>query len=171
MIAVFTGNGKGKTTAALGQMVRVINGGKRSALMIQFIKSTGYPFGEDATALLIKKYFSIIKGGIGFVGILGDTHTRKEHRDAAKKIWALAKQEIRKGTHALYVLDELTVALHLKLLHAKDVLPFLKKYATTRTIVVTGRNASKRLIALADIATEMKQLRFKRTAARRGVEW
>jgi len=171
MLAVFTGNGKGKTTAALGQMVRAIHGGKRSAVMFQFIKSSGYPSGEDAVAKLTRGKMCVIKGGIGFVGILGDTHTHNEHRIAAEKTWKLAKKEIQKGRRALYVLDELNVALHLKLLRASNVLPFLKKYATTRTIVVTGRGATQRMIALADIATEMKQLRFKRTAARKGVEW
>jgi cob(I)alamin adenosyltransferase len=171
MLAVFTGNGKGKTTAALGQMVRAVSGGRRSALMIQFIKSTGYPSGEDDIARLTRGKMRVIKGGIGFVGILGDAHTHKEHCDAAQKTWMFAQREIKKGGHALYVLDEINVALRLKLLHAKDVLPFLKKYATTRTIVVTGRGATKRMIALSDVATEMKQLRFKRTAARRGIEW
>jgi cob(I)alamin adenosyltransferase len=171
MLIIFTGNGKGKTTAALGQMFRAVAGGKNKAVMFQFIKSKGYPSGEDRTARLLGNKMKIVKGGIGFVGILGDKHKFSEHVVAAKRTWKMAKSEIKKDKYALFVLDELNNAIGLKLLSLKEVLPFIKKYAKTRNIIITGRGAKKQLLALADIATEMREIKFRYAKARKGVEF
>ena len=107
MLIVFTGNGKGKTTAALGQAVRALGRGKR-VLMVQFIKGP-WKSGEDEFVKKIKNQkskikidseeetipdFEIKKMGLGFVGILGDTLPREKHAEAAREALAYVKSEI-----------------------------------------------------------------------------
>ena len=81
MILVFTGNGKGKTTAALGQALRSVGNGKKIK-MIQFVKGS-WKSGEEKSAKKLAPDFELVKGGIGFVGILGDKHPRSAHEEAA----------------------------------------------------------------------------------------
>ena len=95
MIIVYTGNGKGKTTASLGQTVRALGEGKK-VLMIQFIKGP-WRSGEDeftAKFKILKDKFQIIKGGKGFVGILGDRLPRSVHKKAARDVLKLAGKTI-----------------------------------------------------------------------------
>ena len=117
MILLFTGNGKGKTTASLGQMVRVLGRGK-SALMVQFIKGP-WISGEDefaAASNLPADRFAIRKMGLGFVGILGDKLPIEEHKAAARKALDVFVTEKNSGKWHLIVLDEINVALSLGLL-------------------------------------------------------
>src|SRR5882724_5451752 len=95
MIIVFTGNGKGKTTAALGQAVRVLGRGKK-VLMIQCIKGP-WKSGEDGFARAFHippERFEIRKMGLGFVGILGDKLPRAAHEEAARKALAIFREEL-----------------------------------------------------------------------------
>ncbi len=160
MILLFTGNGKGKTTASLGQMVRVL-GREKSALMIQFIKGP-WISGEDEFA---KKYhipnnqFEIRKAGLGFVGILGDPLPIEKHKEAAQKALAMFVEEKNSGKWHLIVLDEVNVALSLGLLSIEDVVGAIKDYPDGRILVLTGRNAPQELIDVADLATEMREIK------------
>ena len=176
MIIIFTGNGKGKTTAALGQAIRAIGQGKR-VLMIQFIKGN-FLSGEHK---FIKKFripksqFQIIPAGRGFVKILGDQLPFKEHKKAAQKAWQLAKKVILGKKYNLVILDEINIALHLKLLSEKDILNLLKKVPENIDLILTGRFASKNLIKLADIVTEMKEIKYPKGIGgyvpKRGIEF
>lgn len=164
MILLFTGNGKGKTTAALGQMVRVLGRGK-SALMIQFIKGP-WRSGEDEFAerfALHTPRFKIVKMGKGFVGILGDELPKEEHARAAKEALEFFKEEAKKSPAAggwhLIVLDEVNVAISLGLITAAEVLEAIKDYPEERILILTGRDAPQELIDAADLATEMKELK------------
>ena len=117
MIIVFTGNGKGKTTASLGQMVRVLGRGK-AALMIQFIKGP-WISGEDGFAAqfnIPKEKFEIRKMGLGFVGIPGDRLPIEKHREAARRALAMFIEEKKSGRWHLIALDEVNVAVSLGLL-------------------------------------------------------
>src|SRR3989344_1807708 len=128
MIIVFTGNGKGKTTASLGQMTRMVGRGK-NALMIQFIKGP-WKSGEDSFAQKFKiqnSAFKIEKMGLGFVGILGDALPRAKHRKAAEQALVYFEKELAAKKWHLIVLDEINVAVTLKLLKAGVVLKALKK--------------------------------------------
>src|SRR3989344_6319884 len=126
MLIVITGNGKGKTTSAWGQALRAVGEGRR-VLMYQFIKGP-WKSGEDASAKRLSPHFKLIKGGKGFVGILGDPYPRAVHIKAAEKTWKEIKHAVTSGKYHLVIADELNVALSLKLLKLKDVLPFLKKH-------------------------------------------
>lgn len=159
MILVFTGNGKGKTTAALGQMLRVLGRGK-NALMIQFIKGPWHS-GEDEFAerfQIPKDKFQIRKMGKGFVGILGDELPKEEHARAAREALEFFKQE-RSGDWQLVVLDEVNVAISLGLLTVQDVLGAIKDYPEDRILILTGRGAPPELINTADLVTEMKEIK------------
>jgi len=157
MVIVFTGDGKGKTTASLGQMVRIV-GQDRSALMLQFIKGP-WIAGEDKFAKKLKGKFKIVKGGKGFVGILGDTLPFKVHKEAAQKTLARAAAEIKSHKWDLVVLDEVNVAVDLKLIKAKDVLDILKDLPIHQFVILSGRNAPQSFIKRADLATEMREIK------------
>jgi cob(I)alamin adenosyltransferase len=177
MVIVFTGNGKGKTTAALGQCLRALGQGKR-VLMIQFIKGP-WKSGEDTLAKKVQEAkkklvsselrqeiiddfpqlydFEIRKMGLGFVGILGDSLPLEEHQAAARKALSMFREE--RPRFDLIVLDELNVALSLNLLSVDDVLETLKNIEDEKLIILTGRGAPQEIIDRADLVTEMKEIK------------
>ncbi len=160
MILLFTGNGKGKTTASLGQMVRVVGRGK-SALMIQFIKGP-WESGEDTFARKFEirnSKFEIKKMGLGFVGILGDQLPRTDHQKAAEKALEYFKEEAVSRKWYLIVLDEINVAVSLGLLKPEQVIEAIQDYPKERLLILSGRNAPPEFIAAADLATEMKEIK------------
>ena len=180
MILIFTGNGKGKTTAALGQMMRALGRGK-SALMIQFIKGP-WRSGEDEFAERSKfqvpssKFrvppkhpaaagatgqasFKIVKMGKGFVGILGDKLPREEHIKAAEKGLEFFSEEEKSDKWDLIALDEINVAVSLGLLSVQRVLAAIKDFPQDKILILTGRDAPKEFIDIADLATEMKEIK------------
>lgn len=160
MVIVFTGNGKGKTTAALGQMIRAV-GQDRNAIMFQFIKGP-WISGEDK---FLKKFpafkgkFEIVKGGKGFVGILGDKLPFDVHKKAAEKTLGLAKKAIRSSAWDIVVLDEVNMAVSLKLIGAKDVLDSFKNLPMHKFVILSGRNAPESFIEKADLVTEMREIK------------
>ena len=160
MIVVFTGNGKGKTTASLGQMMRIV-GQDRKAIMFQFIKGP-WISGEDKFLQKHPQFqgkWEIYKGGKGFVGILGDTLPFAEHKKAAEETLEHAKKAIESHLWDLIVLDEVNVATSLKLLAVKDVLAILKDLPMHEFVILSGRDAPQEFIDRADLATEMRELK------------
>lgn len=164
MIIIFTGDGKGKTTAALGQMLRVV-GRNKNALMIQFIKGpikSGEDYFNDAFSNLeidnLGK-FKIIKKGLGFVGILGDNLPPEKHKQAAIEAFELFKKELQKDKWHLIILDEINVALSLNLLAKENVMEVISRFPKDKILILTGRNAPEDLINLADLVTEMKEIK------------
>ena len=157
MIMIFTGNGKGKTTAALGQAIRAL-GQNKKAVVIQFIKGP-WISGED---YFVKnsavKNLKIIKTGKGFVKIAGDKLPFSEHRKAAKNGLILAEKMIKKKND-LIILDEVNNAVDLKLISANDVLKILNNLPGEKDVILTGRNAPKSFIRKADLVTEMKEIK------------
>ena len=160
MIIVFTGNGKGKTTASLGQMVRVLGRGK-TALMIQFIKGP-WISGEDEFAKTFNfspSTFNIRKMGLGFVGILGDKLPIEKHKAAARKaLDAFIAERESKKWH-LIVLDEINVAVSLGLLTSQEVLDAVRDFSEENILILSGRDAPQEFIDLADLATEMREIK------------
>ena len=170
MVILFTGNGKGKTTASLGQMVRAAGRGK-NALMIQFIKGPWIsearnPSAEGGSALGGKSEtneqnpkLEIRKMGRGFVGILGDKLPREEHAKAAQEGLALFREEAKSGKWFLIALDEVNVAVSLGLLTKEEVLEAIKDYPEDKLLILSGRGAPQEFIDRADLATEMKEIK------------
>lgn len=168
MILLFTGNGKGKTTAALGQAVRALGRGKK-VLMIQFIKGP-WRSGEDEFSEKFSALggsasggkipeFQIKKMGLGFVGILGDKLPREEHEQAAQKALTFFRDELKKGVWNVFILDEVNVALSLNLLKVEDVLETIRNFPEEKLLLLTGRGAPQELIDAADLVTEMKEVK------------
>lgn len=173
MVLLFTGNGKGKTTSALGQALRVVGQGGK-ALIIQFIKSKSWPTGEEKALKVFGKKLRLIKGGRGFVGIMGDKLPFLVHKKAAKDTLKIAKKEILSRKYNLVVLDEINVALSLKLVSLPEVLKLVKSCPQGVDLILTGRGAPKELIKLADLVTNFKEMKHpfqKGVRGKRGVEY
>ncbi len=158
MLIVFTGNGKGKTTAALGQAVRAIGRGKR-VLMVQFIKGP-WKSGEDFVEVRKiggENNFTLKKMGLGFVGILGDKLPLKEHVRAAEVALAFVKSELPNWD--MVILDEINVAVSLGLIRASEALDAVKEAPLDKLILFTGRGAPPEFIEAANLVTEMREVK------------
>lgn len=171
MLMVYTGQGKGKTTAALGLAMRAVGQGMR-VLMVQFIKGT-WPCGEKEVALLIPN-FHLKPMGLGFTW--DRRHTADEHRAAIRRAWETSRQAIASGDYDLIVLDELNNVFNIRDFRVDDVLPLdevlsvLARRPAHVHVLVTGRGAPPALVAMADLVTEMVDVKHPlhegRTAAR-----
>lgn len=164
MIVVFTGNGKGKTTASLGAAVRAVGRGQE-VLMVQFIKGP-WKSGEDDVRVTSSESrvtsgkggsFVLKKMGLGFVGILGDQLPLAEHVKAAKD--ALHYIEAELPNYDMVIMDEVNVAVQLKLITASEVLDILKDLPPEKIVILTGRDAPAEFIDRADLVTEMKEVK------------
>ncbi len=181
MLIVFTGNGKGKTTAALGQAFRAVGDGK-NALMVQFIKGP-WKSGEDTSYLRLSPNLKIIKKGLGFVGILGDTLPRQAHIDSAHEALETAKAEAMKGAKNdtdggkwhIIILDEIWNTLKLELItdqEVSDIITYLTPHC--EHLILTGRDCPQHFIDQADLVTEMREVKHPYntgTIAKKGLEF
>ncbi|WP_416828829.1 cob(I)yrinic acid a,c-diamide adenosyltransferase [Ectobacillus polymachus] len=155
---VYTGDGKGKTTAALGLAVRAAGRGKR-VLVIQFIKSPQRTYGEHIT--FEKIGIEMHQTGVGFTW----TKTPEEHREALNKAWAFTKEKVFSGLYDVVILDELNNALAISKFPVDDVLPLDEVIHLIQTrpegmhLIITGRSAKEEIIACADLVTEMKEVK------------
>lgn len=172
MIIVITGDGKGKTTSALGQAFRAV-GDERRVLMVQFIKGP-WRSGEDDAQLLMRPYFYIRKAGLGFVGILGDTLPLQEHARAAQEGLAMARREMLSGSWNMLILDEVNNAVELGLLEASDVLALMNELPEGMDLVLTGRGAPQEFIDRADLVSEVVEVKHpyqQGVQAKKGIEY
>ena len=169
LLIVFTGNGKGKTTAALGMAVRAAGHGMRS-LILQFIKG-GWRYGE-LEALQSLPEIKIKTLGTGFTW---KKENLEEDRRLAQLGWQEAASEIGHAEYDMIILDELNIVLSYGLLPLDRVLEVLQNRPPQLHVVVTGRNAPEGLIELADLVTEMHQVKHpyhdQSIAAQKGIEF
>lgn len=173
MVTLITGNGKGKTTSSIGQSIRAL-GRKRKVFFVQFIKSDGYPSGEDAVLRGFGDRLVYVKGGRGFVGILGDKLPFEEHKAAAEHTFSLVTEAAHSGEYGLLVLDEINVAIALKLIPLDAVFSFLDSISPECDVVLTGRYADPALIERADLVTECREVKHPfqiKTPAQKGIEY
>ena len=155
LLIVFTGNGKGKTTAALGMALRTIGHGYKVAI-IQFIKG-GWTTGEEKALKNLSSNISWHSLGEGFTW---ETQDRIRDEELVQEAWELAKQYIKNESYKLIILDEINIATKLGYLAAEEIITFLKSLNNRNShIVLTGRGASKSIINYADLVTEMKLIR------------
>jgi len=173
MIIILTGDGKGKTTAALGQALRFMGTGKRT-LMVKFIKGP-WVSGEDLIFERLAPEFEIVRTGKGFVGIAGDKITRKDHEEAARVGTILVRTQAETGSWGMIILDEILNALNLKLITQKELNELLDAILPrVEHVILTGRNCPQALIDRADLVTEMKEIKhpFKKgIPATKGIEY
>ena len=156
LVLVFTGNGKGKTTAAFGTVLRAAAYGHR-CLVVQLIKEPGQS--KDQEALKLLPDVDVLAMGRGFVGIMDDTLPREEHIAAAQKALEFVHEKMLSGKYRLIVLDEVNVALSLKLLSTDAVLELLKVRPADVSLILTGRGAPQEIIEHADTVTEMTEIK------------
>jgi cob(I)alamin adenosyltransferase len=172
LLAVYTGNGKGKTTAALGLCIRAVGYGHRVGI-IQFVKGSWH-YGEKDGVRRLAPEVSFEAMGKGFVGIVDDKLPRGEHEKAARETLAEVEQVITRGEHDIVILDEVNVALGLKLLTPQAVIDVVRKRPPKMHVVCTGRDAPPELIDIADLVTEMKEIKHpfrKGMKAQRGLDF
>jgi len=177
MIIILTGDGKGKTTSAIGHAIRALGSGRRVALF-HFIKSPAWQTGEDVMLGQIQEWFKERfihkKRGKGFVGILGDTLPREEHIRAAEDAFEEARNILEAKEYDTVILDEINVAVSLGLLEKEKVTELLKILPEETDVILTGRGAHDDHIALAHIVTECREVKHhfqEGKKAKKGVEY
>ena len=172
LVIVYTGKGKGKTTAALGIVLRAVGHGMKVG-MIQFIKGEWY-YGELTSSKRLEPEFEMIAAGKGFVGIIDDDHPIEDHQKAAQAAFGLVKEKLASGAYDIMILDEINYAVKLKLLAEQDVLDIIASRPEKTTLVLTGNYAPDSVIAAADLVTEMKEIKHpyqKGIKAKKGVDF
>ena len=152
LILLYTGHGKGKTTAALGQVLRAVGHGLK-VCVIQFIKGS-WPTGEaKACGALAQVEFHVM--GSGFTWQQAPEETKR----AAEAAWALAEIKVAGGEFDMVVLDELTYLLSYQLVDEGRIIEVIRKRPPHVHLVITGRDASAALIDASDLVSEMRELK------------
>lgn len=154
LLAVHTGDGKGKSTAAFGTIIRALGWG-RSVGVVQFIKGT-WKTGENEFFKRFPDLLTFKRMGDGFTW---DTQDRDQDIRAAKAAWDAAQEMFTGGDYDLVVLDELNIALRYEYLEVADVVEALAGRHPRTTVIVTGRDAPAALIESADLVTEMTKVK------------
>ncbi len=158
LVLVYTGDGKGKTTAALGLAIRACGRGKR-VLVIQFIKSPQRTYGEKI--IFDQLGIEMHQKGAGFTW----TKSPEEHRRSLEEAWNFTKEKVMSGLYEVVILDELNNALAIDRFPVDDILPteevlqLIENRPPAMHLIITGRSAKKEVIAAADLVTEMNSLK------------
>jgi cob(I)alamin adenosyltransferase len=172
LLIVYTGDGKGKTTAALGMCVRAV-GYDWKICLIQFVKGS-WKYGELKGLKRLEPNVELHVIGEGFVGILDDDKSFEVHRAAARAGVELALEKIRSKNYQLVILDELNVASTLGLVTTDEIETLLAARDDQQNLVITGRGAPEWLKEKADLVTEMREIKHpyqKGILAQKGVDW
>jgi cob(I)alamin adenosyltransferase len=172
LVIVYTGKGKGKTTAALGIVLRAVGHGYKVG-MIQFIKGEWY-YGELTSSKRLEPEFELIAAGRGFVGIIDDDHPIEDHEKAAKDAIEVAKQKIASGDYDIMILDEINYAVKLNLISQEDILDVIAAKPEKTSLVLTGNYVPEAVMDAADLVTEMREIKHpyqKGIKAKKGVDF
>ena len=169
LVEIFTGSGKGKTSAALGVVLRALGQGLR--VYIVFFMKGDYPYGErNILAHLPNVSFQ----SFGHEGFVDPQNVKAEEREQARQGLEAARDAIASGSFDLVVLDEVNIAVAWKLLEVEDVLRLIDEKPQNVELILTGRHADQRLIERADLVTEMVEIKHpfeKGIKARRGFDY
>jgi cob(I)alamin adenosyltransferase len=167
-VQVYTGDGKGKTTASLGLALRAVGRGLR-VCMLQFIKGGGQ-YGEHLAAEKLTPLLTIIQTGRpGWV----NTKDITEDRRVAQEALVQAQELLTSGTYDVFICDEINGAVGFGLIDVEQVLELIRQKPARTELILTGRNAHDRVIEAADLVTEMRELKHYYKAgvpARTGIE-
>ena len=172
LVMIYTGKGKGKTTAALGIALRAVGYGKKIC-MIQFIKGSWH-YGEMDSSKRLEPEFDMIAVGKGFVGILDDKSTKEEHQIVANEAMKISREKIDSRKYDIVILDEINYAVNLNLVKVEDVISLIKLKPENVDLVLTGNYAKSELIDIADLVTEMKEIKHpfqKGIRAKEGIDF
>lgn len=172
MVIVYTGSGKGKTTAALGIALRAA-GYKMHTAMIQFIKGAMYS-GELESARRLNPYFRLFPMGRGFVASGNGDVSLEDHSRAAYNALGAAREMMLSGDYQIIICDEINNAVKLQLLTINDITDLVMERPKHVHLVLTGRDADDRVVELADLVTEMREIKHPFNSgikAQRGVDF
>lgn len=171
MLYVYTGNGKGKTTAAFGQALRAV-GHNFKVLIIQFGKGANFEYGEITSAKLLSPNLKIEQYGTdSFIDPLNPSNEAKE---MAVKGWEASLKALSSNDYDIIILDELNIMLDFNLLDKNDVIQALNGRNKELNVIITGRNAPKEIIDIADMVSEIKMVKHPYTKgidAIKGIEY
>jgi cob(I)alamin adenosyltransferase len=168
-IQIYTGNGKGKTTAAIGQAVRAAGAGLKSYI-IQFMKD--FPYNESTSLKLLSEWITFEKVGKDDY-VFRKESPPQEEIDKAKIALESAKKKMLSGDYDLIILDEICVAIYFGLFTVEDVLPLFDAKPENVELILTGRYCPQVFIDRADLGTEMNELKHyyqKGILSRRGID-
>jgi cob(I)alamin adenosyltransferase len=169
LVQVFTGNGKGKTTAALGTILRAAGHGFR--VFIVFFMKGNYDYGEYST---LAKLPNVDMANFGFRHLTDPNNVKPEEIEQAGLALAAARDAVLGGNYDLVVLDEVNVALDFNLIEVDDVIKLIQDKPSSVELILTGRYADTKIIELADLVTEMVKVKHpfdKGIKARKGIEY
>ena len=169
LVQVYTGNGKGKTSAAFGLALRAIGRGLK-VYIIQFIKG-GFDYGE---LYVVDKLPNLKLKAFGQGKFVTQFPPSKKDIEIAKEALELAKKIVKSGEYDVVILDEINVAMSLRLIKIEEVVNMIKEKPKNVELVLTGRYAPKEIIDIADLVTEMKEIKHpfqKGIPPRKGIEF
>jgi cob(I)alamin adenosyltransferase len=154
LVQVYTGDGKGKTSAAFGAALRALGRGLK-VYIIQFIKG-GFDYGE---LYVVDKFPNLKLAAFGRGRFVTDVSVQEEDLRLAKEAFELARKVIQSGEYDVVVLDEINVALNLKLVGIEETLRLIRNKPKHVELILTGRYAPRQIIEAADLVTEMKEIK------------
>jgi cob(I)alamin adenosyltransferase len=169
LVQVYTGNGKGKTSAAFGLALRAIGRGLE-VYIIQFIKG-GFDYGE---LYIADKLPGLKLKAFGRGKFVSEKEPDKEDVDLAEEALRTAEEAVKSHEYDVIVLDEVNVALNLRLIKTERVLQLIREKPVQTELVLTGRKAPKEIIEAADLVTEMTEVKHPYNSgfrARKGIEY
>jgi len=169
LVQIFTGDGKGKTTAALGTVIRALGHGLR-VFIVYFMKGS-YPYGERN---ILSKLPNVATASFGSLEFIDPTNIKPEEREQARQALAAAREAMLSGSYDLVVLDEVNLAAAWKLIGLDEVIKLISDKPPNVELILTGRQADTRLVQMADLVTEMLNIKHpydKGIKARKGIEY
>ncbi len=169
MVEIFTGDGKGKTSAALGIALRAIGHGLRVHI-VYFMKGE-FPYGEQKT---LSQMPNVTFTRFGFESFVDPANVKPEEKDQARKALEAAREAMLSLEYDIVILDEVNVAVAWKLVDIEDVLRLISEKPEKVELILTGRYADPRLIEKADLVTDMVKVKHpydKGTLSRRGIDY
>ena len=169
LVQIYTGNGKGKTSAAFGLALRAVGRGLK-VYIIQFVKG-GFDYGE---LYVVDKLPNFKLKAFGRGKFVTEKPPGKKDIKLAEEALSLAEKVVKSGEHDIVILDEINVALNLKLIETEKVVELIKNKPKHVELVLTGRYAPSEIIEAADLVTEMREVKHpynKGFQARKGIEY
>ena len=169
LVQVFTGDGKGKTSAAIGAVIRALGHGLKA--YVAFFMKGDYPYGERN---ILSQLPNVTIQGFGTREFVDPANIKPEEREQAKRGLAAAREAMLSGRYDLVVLDELNLAVAWNLVELDEVLRLIDEKPEGVELILTGRQADNKLVKSADLVTEMLKIKHpydEGTVAREGVEY
>ena len=169
LVQVFTGNGKGKTTAALGTVLRALGHGLRVFIAV-FMKGD-YPYGEWVS---LSRLENVDIARFGSENFIDPENVKPEEKESARQALATAREAMLSGNYNLIVLDEVNIAVSWKLISLDEVIQLIRDKPETVELILTGRYADKELLKIANLVTEMQNIKHpfeQGIKARKGFEY